>query len=293
MDRFIYITDDHYGAKPVSRKDNYNKSILNKIEYALKVASKNKCILLNGGDLFDKPNITMDRFIDLLLLFEKYSDVKIISIRGNPTHDGPPEASPLTMLGLFMSNITISDGKDFLDLPKTRLIFADNAKDPTVCDQFLSTDKTNILMTHHIIVKDPVIYKHYLINDFPTNADYVLLADYHPEQGVIQRGKTTFVSTGAIARRKNTSHDIDRIPKFAYLSEKGVVLKEIPCEKDVFIEKIVDDTEEVDVLENVKQMVELMDTNIMSENLINAIDIFAQKVKLSDSVLKFVKERLA
>lgn len=292
MDKFIYITDCHYGAKPVSRKDNYNRSILNKIEYALKIASKNNCTILNGGDLFDKPNITMNTFIDLLLLFKKYSNVNIITIRGNPTHDGPPEASPLTMLGLFMRNITISDGKDFLDLPKTRLIFADNSKDPTNCDQFLSSDKTNILMTHHIIVKDPVIYKHYLINDFPTNADYVLLADYHPEQGIIVRDKTTFISTGAIARRKNTTHDINRTPKFAYLSEKGNVLKPIPCENDIFVEKFIDDTEEIDVLENVKQMVELMDTSIMSENLISAIDIFAHKIKLSDDVLKFVKERL-
>ena len=292
MDKIIYIPDPHYGAKPVSRIDNYNRSILNKLEYCFKVANKNGCIVVIGGDLFDKPNITMQVFIELLMLFERYSNVKIIILRGNHFHDGSPESSPLTMLGMFMRNVTLSDGKDYLDLPKTRLIFADNVTDPNTRDEFLSNDLTNVLLTHHIIVKEPVIYKHYLISELKTNADYVMIADYHPEQGIIVRDKTTFVSTGALARRKNTAHDIGRIPKFAYMSEKGVVLKEIPCEKNVFIEKIVEETEDVDVLANVQQMVELMDSSIMSENLFSALEIFADKVKTDKDVLKFVKERL-
>ncbi|PKP53745.1 MAG: hypothetical protein CVT92_02070 [Bacteroidetes bacterium HGW-Bacteroidetes-1] len=292
MDKLIYIPDPHYGARPISRKDNYNRSILNKLEHAFKVARKNHCTVIIGGDLFDKPSISMLVFIELLMLFEKYSDVKMVILRGNHFHDGSPESSPLTMLGMFMRNVTLSDGRDYLDLPTTRLIFADNVTDPNTRDEFLSPELNNVLLTHHIIVKDPVIYKHYLIADLKTNADYVLIADYHPEQGIIQRGKTTFVSTGALARRKNTSHDVGRKPKFAYLSDKGVVLKEIPCETDVFIEKIIDDTPEVNVLENVKQMVELMDTSIMSENLFNALDIFAKTTKVDDDVIKFVKERL-
>jgi DNA repair exonuclease SbcCD nuclease subunit len=294
MDKLIYIPDPHYGAKPVSRKDNYNKSILSKLEHCFKVAAKNGCVLVIGGDLFDRPNINMQLFIELLMLFEKYTNVKVIILRGNYYHDGSPESSPLTMLGLFMKNVILSDGKDYYDLPTTRLIFADNVTDPNDRDRFLSDNHTNILLTHHIIVKEPVIYKHYLVDELKTSAKYVLIADYHPEQGIMKRDKdmVVFVSTGALARRKNTSHDIDRIPKFAYLSQNGVILKEIPCEKNVFVEKIdAPDTKE-DVLENVKQMVELMDTNIMSVNLNDALDIFATKTKVEPDILTFVKERL-
>ena len=122
----------------------------------------------------------------------------------------------------------------------------------------------------------------------------ILIADYHPEQGIIKRDDgVVFVSTGALARRKNVSHDIGRTPKFAYLSDNGVILKEIPCEKDIFVEKVEAKTNTEDVLENVKQMVELMDSNIMSANLNDALDIFAEKVKPSDNVLKFIKKDYA
>lgn len=293
MDKIISFPDPHYGAKPVSRKDNYNASILSKMEYCLKVAKKNNCYVVICGDLFDRPTLNMQAFINLLVLFERYVSVPVIILRGNYYHDGAPESSPLTMLGLFMKNIVLSDGKDFYDLPETRLIFCDNVTDPNNRDQFLHDTKTNVLITHHIIVKEAVIYKHFLIDELKTKADYVLLADYHPEQGIIKRDDgVVFVSTGALARRKNVSHDINRIPKFAYLSNNGVILKEIPCEKDVFNEKIEAKTNTEDVIGNVKQMIELMDSNIMSANLTDALDIFADKVKPSDDVLKFIKERL-
>ncbi len=293
MDKIISISDPHYGAKPVARKDNYNLSILSKLEHCFKVARKNNCYLIICGDLFDRPTLNMQAFINLLVLFEKYRSVNVIILRGNYYHDGSPESSPLTMLGLFMTNIVLSDGKDYYDLPQTRLIFCDNVTDPNKRDEFLHKTKTNVLITHHIIVNEPVIYKHFLINDIQTKADYVLLADYHPEQGIIKRDDgVVFISTGALARRKNVSHDVDRIPKFAYLSQNGIVLKEIPCEKDVFVEKVDAKTANVDVLDNVKQMIELMDTNIMSANLLDAIDIFSQKVQTNEDVIKFIKERL-
>ena len=83
MFRAIYFTDTHYGCRPLTRKDNYNESILKKLEWIFNFAKKNNCIVLHGGDLFDKPNISLTDLIPLVNLFRKYNDLQIYSIRGN------------------------------------------------------------------------------------------------------------------------------------------------------------------------------------------------------------------
>ncbi len=235
--KFIYATDIHYGAQPLSRKDNYNNSILEKLETILSAASEHGKLLIIGGDLFDKPNQNFMDIIQLMNLFKRYNDVRVIVNRGNPSHDGLIENSPLTLLesaGL----LTTSDNQECMDIEDHRFIFAPNTGNPNDMDEFISKTKTTILLTHHIIVDNPVIYAHYLMKDITTKCQFVMCADYHPFQGIIKYNDVTFVAPGSIARRKNTKDNIEKEPMYVIYTDGDIEFAKIECVRDVWHEKV-------------------------------------------------------
>jgi DNA repair exonuclease SbcCD nuclease subunit len=83
--KFYFATDIHLSSViPGARIDNYTETVFSKIEYLLEQCSKDKAVLLLGGDLFmtpTQPDWIKNRLKDLIL---KYS-VRVISIVGN--HD--------------------------------------------------------------------------------------------------------------------------------------------------------------------------------------------------------------
>ena len=297
MDKFLYITDIHFGAKPIARKDNYNESILKKFEWVLKLARKNKCIVLIGGDLFDSPKIKFLELNQLIDLLSKYKDVEIHCIHGNVRHDGIESISPLKLVK--MTSLISNDG-EYKDFNNSRVIFGNHGFDfmkvPSLCHK----EKKNILMTHLTITKTPIIFDHILMSEFKTPAEVVLVAHYHPYQGVVNEGGTLFVAPGALARRKKVAHDMNRQPKAVYLvvDEKGVRTKEIPipCEQDVWSEKIALDISD-DLLyselnkevDNMKQIIDNRNSFLTMEDL---MDVYAKSVGADDKIVKICKDRL-
>lgn len=291
MDKFLYFTDFHYGSNPVSRKDNYNESLLSKLTFVLKLARKNGCTILNGGDLFDKPNIKMTDMLALMSILNDFSDVRFISLRGNNNHDGHIEQSPLRLLELS-GLIETSDGKEYVDFPESRIHFADNNTNPNDSIKEYADGKLNILMTHHILVQNATIYDHYLISELKTKADMILIADYHPRQGIITRedGKV-FISPGACARRKHTAHEINRVPKCVYIKSDGKIKElDIPVSHDIWsnVDKI-EEVSKVDSRTEVETMMELIDEDGMFDiNIEGMIQAFAKTVKLNEETLDYI-----
>lgn len=298
MDKFLYITDIHFGAKPIARKDNYNESILKKFEWVLKLARKNKCIVLIGGDLFDTPRIKFLELNTIVEMLSRYSDVEIHCIHGNEGHDGFASVSPLTLVK--MTGLICNDDK-YKDFKNTRVIFAGHGFDFMEVPGLIKEDKKNILMTHLTITKEPVIFDHILMKDFWTPADVVLVAHYHPYQGLVTENDTLFVAPGALSRRKKVSHDIGRTPKAVYLtvSEGGAVRTkeiDIPCEMDVWVEKISIDISD-DLLyselnkevDNMKQIIDNRNSFLTMEDL---MDVYAKSVGADDRIVKICKDRL-
>lgn len=296
-DRFLYITDCHYGCKPITRKDDYNKSILNKIEFVFKLARKYNCTILNGGDLFDTPKIKFIDFIPIAKLFSIYKDVSFYSLRGNPSHDGNDEISALRF---FQSVGLIKNSKGFEDFDNTRIIFKDNGQ---IDISPLSKDKYNILMTHQIISKEPTIFEHTLIDEFYTDCDMVTIADYHTYQGIITRndGKV-FVAPGAIARRKKTKENIEHNPKcvFIVIGDDNKLKKmqeiDIPFEKDVWVNKeVVDIYDEISYNQldlEIEKMKELIDTSSFFMKLEDLITFYAKTMSVDINILNYVLKRI-
>lgn len=291
---FLYICDCHYGAQPVSRIDDYNASILQKIGKVLAIAKIRKIPLLIGGDLFDTPRISMVRLMDIFSLFDRYRDVDIIINRGNHSHDGHPESSPLSILAYAFKNITLSDGNPFVNIDNMHIVMAPNEMNPLLYDDFVDESfDYNILMTHHLIVEKSIPYDHILISDFKTKFDYVFLADYHPQQGIVLNGDTQFISPGSLARRKNTPSDINREPCYVYFKNGKIYFIKVPdVVKNVFVEKVQDETQETNIIDNVKKMIELVDTDICNVSIGEALTIFGEKVDTDKDIIKFIQERM-
>lgn len=199
--KIMYITDIHYGAYPVCRKDNYNESILNKLKCCLDVAYDEgiKLVFL-GGDLFDRPNQTFGDMTKLIYALKPYSKhMRFLTNKGNPTHDGNDKNSPLTFLNsvldkfTIVGNLKVSNLNHFNMITKvtpTQSIMDDKKRFKAFNDDLSydadvmfvhNTSKLSeieihknpkckndklFIFTHHIISKEKVPYEHVLMEDF-------------------------------------------------------------------------------------------------------------------------------
>jgi DNA repair exonuclease SbcCD nuclease subunit len=297
MRKFIYFTDLHYGARPVNRKDDYNKSILGKLERVFQLAYKNECVLLYGGDLFDSPKIGFLAFNPLINLLNSYIErgLKLHVVMGNEGHDGHPEQSPLELLNSVGVVEIIRTYKEFGDV---RVIGAGHGTDPVISsNEYSSKSHTNILLTHHTLTKSPVIFEHYLWEDFKVPVEIVCVAHYHPYQGIEDVSGIKFIAPGALSRRKKTKHDIDRIPKCVYIQVENGIIKtkelDIKCEKDVWSnnlrleieESIADNTTVKDEITNMKN---LIDEQVSFTNINDALRSFAKRINHTDETVNYI-----
>ena len=285
--KFIYFTDVHYGANPVCRKDNYNEAILKKLKYIIEYAADNEIkTLVCGGDMFDRPHQNYNDLIELFSLI-KFSGLKWIINRGNPTHDGVVENSPLTLIGSMDINIITSDFKQSYTMDDITFIFCPNSIDIekfNISDVDSSIDSKKFILTHHILVEKPVPYKHFLCKDFAEKIHMdctVFIADYHPAQG--EFGYCTedgvavvrFISPGSICRRKYTKDNIEKVPQFVVFdSDTGSCeFVEIPCSKDIW---------------NIPEDEHIQETEFDIETFRENIDDFQTEMNLESAWNKYV-----
>ena len=123
--RFLFFTDTHIrGNNPQNRKDNFLKTVYEKIEEVFHIAEKNNVdILLHGGDIFDRPDISPSLVRSFILLINKYS-IPIYAVAGNHDIYGQnPLTINRTMLGLL-------DGADIIRLinPNDKILLKDKQK---------------------------------------------------------------------------------------------------------------------------------------------------------------------
>lgn len=319
MNKYIYFTDTHYGAKPINRSDKYNQSILKKFKFCLDLALKNKCIVLHGGDLFDAWKVP---FIDLIKMMDVLHDFKskgglFYTIIGNDAHDGRLEQSPVKILEKA-NLVKLLDG--FIDDGDVRIIAAGHGSDPvTASVKYANTSQVCILLTHYTIVKNPVIFDHVLWSDFNCPIDVCCCAHYHPYQGVEwvkmgggeaanggegsgEKRAILFVAPGALARRKKTSHDINRIPKLVYLQvkDKKISFKEIdiPCSQDIWVNNLkleIEETisENVEIKKEISHMREVIDQSLIFTNIEDAIRTYGKRHNYSSETIEYTIKEIA
>ena len=297
-DKFLYFCDPHYGATPISRKNGYNEQILAKLRFVLTMARKHDCVVLCGGDFFDKSKIPNLDLIQVMLLFKEYFDVPFYCIRGNEGHDGFEQNSPLSVMRVssFFKEIT-----DYADFNNTRVIFKEHGKDDM--SEHVDPLKCNIMMTHETLVTEPIIFEHTLFDDFNTLADVVCVAHYHPYQGILSnKNGTVFVAPGALCRRKRVPQDTDRTIKAVYIEvneEKKLLIKElnIPYVKDVWTEKSTLDIQDDMCYDGVSSEVGNMKKLLMEELNFSTVDDmlkkYAEVTECKPETLQFILKELS
>lgn len=229
--RFLFFTDTHIrGTSPQNRKDNFFETLQKKIKEVLDIAIKEKIdVILHGGDIFDRPDVSPALVRELVILLSKYP-IPIYAVAGNHDIYGQnPLTVNRTMLGLL-------DGMGIIKLiqPGEKLIFEDGPRKVQLTGQpyFYGIDgefkrqsymieKSHdvdfaIHMVHGMLLERPFFQgmAYTLIEEIAgTQADITLTGHYHTGFNTKIIDGKFFINPGSLVRINNSLNELSRMPK--------------------------------------------------------------------------------
>ncbi|MBP3951966.1 metallophosphoesterase [Bacillus suaedae] len=271
--KFLYVTDTHIrGTTPKNRLDVYVDTLKEKINEVVDIANEERVdLLLHGGDVFDRPDLSPNVVGQFAKIFKK-AQMPIYVVAGNhDTFGHNPETISRTMLGLM-------DSFGVMNVigPHNPLLFEDEVRvqisgqpyhydldqrDPKL--DYYPSNETNadvlIHIVHSMLVEKalPEGVAHTIIDHiWGTPADIILTGHYHGGFGIKERNGKFICNPGALSRVNNHWSEISRMPKviIGNVTKAGISLEEryIKCAKkgdDVldrtFLEKAVHQEEKL------------------------------------------------
>lgn len=239
--RLLYFTDTHIrGTSPKNRKDDYVSTLEKKFYEILQIIEeKDIDFVLHGGDLFDRPDISVSivtRFARILAQIKQ----PIYIVSGNHDVYGyNPKTINRTMLGLLselgIMNI-INDDKKILEKDGVKVQLTGQPYiydiDDSINRKYYIVDEVDdeinysIHLVHGMLLDRPFIkgVPYTLIDDIKdTLADITLAGHYHSGfKQVIIDGKY-FINPGSIVRVSNSLREIERKPKVVLIELKDTI----------------------------------------------------------------------
>lgn len=228
--KLLYLTDTHIrGTNPKNRIDDYQKTLKEKLrEVSNIIKEENIDYVLHGGDLFDRPDVSVSIVSDFAKIFQSFG-VPIYIISGNHDIFGHnPDTLDRTMLGLLcnlgvmnlVNHKKIILEKDIrVELTGAPYVYSmDEASNRGnyIVDEVDNTCKYSIHMTHGFLIDKPFLKEvpHTLIDDIrTTKADITLAGHYHFGFKTVKLDDKYFVNPGALIRISNSKAEISRRPK--------------------------------------------------------------------------------
>lgn len=228
--KILFFTDTHIrGTNPKNRKDDFLVSLENKFkEINDLITSLNVDYVIHGGDLFDRPDISISvvsRFTNIL----KKIKVPIYIVSGNHDIFGHnPQTLDRTMLGLlnnldFLEVIHESTPiiltKDGIKVQLTGIPYSfdvDETPDKYILKETNSSVDFSIHIVHGMLLDRPFIkgIPYTLVDDIiNTKADITLTGHYHAGFKTIERDGKYFINPGSLVRVTNSLKEIERIPQ--------------------------------------------------------------------------------
>ncbi|MCX7951783.1 MAG: metallophosphoesterase [Clostridiales bacterium] len=256
--KFLFFTDTHIrGNNPRSRKDIFVETLYLKFQEILDYINNNGIdYVLFGGDLFDRPDISLSvaqRFIELLNNFPK----PIYMVLGNHDIYGQnPTTVNRTILGILqtLGIIKVLDNEPVIlkTLNKTIKITGSSYKYDIDIDKnkekYISKKEEVdylIHIVHGMLMEKEFIKEvpHTLIDElvFNTEADITLCGHYHNGFGIKKIDNKYFVNPGALVRINNSLSEINRMPSFAVI--------DIDDNINIYIEKLASALKGEDVID--------------------------------------------
>lgn len=239
--RLLYFTDTHIrGSNPRSRVDNFNNTLKNKFNEITEICVEEKIDhVLFGGDLFDRPDISLSVVKDYIPYLKKLP-LPIYSIAGNHDVFGQnPGTINRTILGILEAagilKILGSDEKVYFSDQDIRVqltgcsYFYDLDRDEGRKGYYASKEECSyaVHMVHGLLLDKPFMegIPHTVIDDIvdKTNADITICGHYHSGYGIKKIGDKYFINPGSVARVSNTASEVARIPSCLIISfEDGI-----------------------------------------------------------------------
>ncbi len=229
--KLLFFTDSHIrGTTPKNRKDNYYDTLKKKF-FEIKdiVEKENVDIILNGGDWFDRPDISpsiVREFAQIINTFNR----PIYTVAGNHDIYGHnPSTINRTMLGILegigMVTLMNFDEKIFVEKDGLRVqlsgspysydIDGDEFRKYYIVRKEKDVDYA-IHIIHGMLLNKPFFegIQYTLLEDIKdTEADITLAGHYHNGFGVKKIDSKYFINPGNIIRISNSLAEIKRKPK--------------------------------------------------------------------------------
>ena len=298
--KLLYLTDTHIrGTSPQNRLDDYQETLKKKLREVASIIKEEKIdYVLHGGDLFDRPDVSVSIVSDFAKIFQSFG-VPIYIISGNHDIFGHnPDTLDRTMLGL-LCNLGVMNlvnykkiilEKDIrLQLTGSPYVYSmDEAsnRENYILDEVDNTCKYSIHMTHGFLIDKPFLKEvsHTLIEDIrSTKADITLGGHYHFGFKTVELDNKYFVNPGALIRISNSKAEINRRPKVNIISLADEIKIEdrfLKCAKPG--EEVLDRSEmERHKFKGIK-LAEFKESIDATTNY-NSLDIFDLLLKISKS----------
>lgn len=239
----IFIGDTHLKAtSPISRLDDYPKSILDKLEYVACMINPSKCnTMIILGDVFDSPVTSLPYLATVINTFRKIASkgIKVYTIVGN--HDiknNRMDSLESSALGILMSTGYISLAPKSLAVDNTVFRFYNYPE----CVERKSSNNYEVCVAHRY-------YNFGVANDSFTeddikqlNYDAMVLGHLHVPYDTEIVGKTVLYRPGSLSRCTSEAYNKLRIPRvlvFNCVTHNGIYIN-VPCKSadEIFVAQI-------------------------------------------------------
>ncbi len=261
--RLLYFTDTHIrGTNPKNRKDDFPQTLENKLNEIVKIVqSQGIDYVIHGGDLFDRPDISVSvvsRFSKIL----KSIEVPFYIVSGNHDIFGHnPLTVNRTILGLLheLDFLTIIHENQKIVLEKGDLkvqltgnpysydIDTDLKRSGYILNDKSEDIDVAIHIVHGMLLDKPFIkgIPYTLLEDIKnTKADITLSGHYHSGFDTIEIEGKYFINPGALVRITNSLREIDRYPQVAVIDiGKNINIDYIKLESALNGEMVLDRSE--------------------------------------------------
>lgn len=229
--KILFFTDTHIrGTNPKNRIDNFTETLENKIKEIIEMTKKlNIDYLIHGGDLFDRPDLSVavvGRFAKIL----KEIEIPLYIVCGNHDIFGHnPQTIDRTMLGLLSSldfiNIIKENEKIILSKGGIKLQLTGQPYrhdlDSSLKDKYILKDiredvDYSMHVVHGMLLHRPFVkgVPYTLIDEIrETKADITISGHYHAGYKTQFIDGKYFVNPGSLVRIANSLLEISRRPK--------------------------------------------------------------------------------
>lgn len=258
--KILFFTDTHIrGTTPKNRKDDLVDTLGKKFNEIVEISNSNNVdFVLHGGDLFDRPDVSISIVSKFVTILNKFK-APIYIISGNhDVYGHNPQTIHRTMLGLFnaMGIIhLIHEGevvflrKDDINVQLTGQPYIYSIDEKINISKYRVEridEKANfsIHMVHGMLLDRPFIkgIPYTLVDDIKdTKADITLAGHYHSGFGIIKSDDKYFVNPGSIIRITNSLKEIERIPQVVMITLKDdIKIELIPLKSALPGEEVLD-----------------------------------------------------